>query len=395
MPIINQDRLKNKLLGMFHLGAYGDIIGAPREKEAIDDGKYFFAEHATIGKLLGLHHYKRITEYIPDKWAIWANKDVIENMIGIPTDDTAFRFLILHRWILDTHEHQLSEYNFRQWLEANSTLPRFYDTGGISQSYKEIIEQFQSFYRVKEGTATPTERENSFFQSDRPVFFGNFMFLELTAIYLNESIDHILETFYNFSILDIFHGRTTTALTAALLYRCFHRGNIELNQVYDFLLENMRELLEKSKSNNYLEVDKIEAAIYWGIQQAETANTVEELFETFKSHYDNKGKNGNYGHSPLWMWKQIWAGLTFYKGKPLEAFTFTAICVGDTDTVSSFLGTLLGALLGEENLRNATINEYELNPIFDEIDTNLQILFKTNLEDSAAIFIDSYSDRIA
>jgi len=397
---INID-LDDKLLGMFLFGAYGDALGSPREKEAI---KGQLQIPSSIGKLVNFEDYGELKNILPDKWGLWSKESILRTIRGIPTDDTAFRLLLLHRWIDHSYESssELTEVNFKQWMTTSVLPPPYNITEGVKSSYSEIIAEFEHIFYVQENYPNVSEEEieRSFYKNNRLVFFGNFMYLELVATKLNSNSYEVIELFNSITNLDITYGKTITAISAGILHRCLLQEYILVEDIYDFLKTTTLELLDIAIEIELNQVEKLREDMLWAIGKAEQSNTIEDLLQEFSNIYlspQEEKTNGLvegkfYAHHPLLMWRQIWAGLAFYKNEPFNALTFTAVCYGDTDTVSSFLGIILGGLCGNRILAQSKINNYNLDDILSEIEQNIIALFNVDLRDNIDIFKRFYQD---
>ncbi len=393
---------------MLLLGIYGDILGAPKEKEAIHDNKYNPRNPEDLGNFTAFDDFGRLKDEVPDKWGIWIDKSIISNIKGIPTDDTAFRIIFLYRWIAEYASlgFPLNETNFYNWLN-NDKLPKKYkNVLGVEHSYNKMRSQFLEMFKV----ALDNDVNNGihFYSPTRPVFFGNFMYLELVSTRLNHTEEDVLIEFYNFSDLDkgiekeSGIGNTITALCTAILHQSLKKEGIGYKLVFDFLENTTIRLLELAKEFNFKEVDRIRDAMIWAINMGESLSSALKVYESLSKIYltgENENKYGwkdedgkLYAHHPLLMWIQLWSALSFYRDSPVESITITAAGYGDTDTVSSFLGSILGGLLGKDTLLNISINDIPLKDKIQTIHSNISFLFNTDLYDISNLLMEITED---
>jgi len=85
---------------------------------------------------------------------------------------------------------------------------------------------------------------------------------------------------------------------------------------------------------------------------------------------------------PFRFLAEMYASLAYAEGRPFEAMQPLAFGSGDTDTVTTFLGTLMGAWYGESALRA----DARLSNDFEVVEKMLNKTFKIDLDQCTALF---------
>jgi len=392
--------LVDKLKGMLLLGAYGDALGGYRERAAIAHHylgagelpcklqpyeAYFSQENDPNGDD---DAYKRNT------WRVWPEKaDAIVDIVGIVTDDTSFRFTHYYPWIIkNVHTPELlTEENFINELRAPVLSNNEQDyIPGIKESHKEIASFFVEMY---EAANREKPVEAVFFKPGFSVFFGSFMYLEIAAIKINESDEVLLAEFSEFSVLDLLEGKTVTALLMVLLKNALLKSSEDTVQVYDFLLSTGKRLLHTARHLGLPEValltEKMNFAIELGAEAKRSGLHV--IFDYINTQYGDEREFQHY--SSLILWIQFWSSLTYSAENPVDSLSVIAGGPGDSDTVCSFMGSILGAVYGIEELGGSTIRSEPLGHQLETIKENLMTLFFIEVEDLSET-IAAYNDHV-
>lgn len=102
-------------------------------------------------------------------------------------------------------------------------------------------------------------------------------------------------------------------------------------------------------------------------------------FHTSPSHLKN--------YHPLLFWVQIISTLAYTADRPFEALRILSAGVGDTDTVASILGSIMGTWMGYDQVYEGCIGDTPLKKECDAISQNSRTLYCTDLEDRVELFV--------
>ena len=84
---------------------------------------------------------------------------------------------------------------------------------------------------------------------------------------------------------------------------------------------------------------------------------------------------------------QIISTLAYTADRPFEALRILSAGVGDTDTVASILGSIMGTWMGYDQLYEGCIGDTPLKKECYAISQNLRTLYCTDLEDRVDLFV--------
>lgn len=363
----------DRLRGMMLLSAYGDALGADHETQRA-------IHSAPIPKTLP----EQTLLADPDKWGYWITQDQIGSPVkGVTTDDTAFKLFILHPWLRQILEgnSDLNENAFRQFiyqLKSSSTQPTW-----LAQPRNAQIDSWLDMYRASE-----VGEQAEFFIPEVPIVFGLFMFLELAAVRTHYRTVDNYRYFHNATVLDQGYAKSATGFLMAIASLAFSSDPadrfdnwfvqqsinladelISLNLNRDDVLtitrivETMTKLGERQRGSSPHE---FMVAFEQAVVRADTPPFMDESFQQAV-------------HDPFRMLAEMYAATAYAAGDPFRAIQPLAFGSGDSDTVSAFLGTVLGIWFGEKSLRqnasldnDLTIVESVLRETF-EVDLNQHV----------------------
>ena len=86
------------------------------------------------------------------------------------------------------------------------------------------------------------------------------------------------------------------------------------------------------------------------------------------------------------FWEQLWSYLAFAREKPLNSLALAAAGPGDSDTVTMFIGIMLGALVGSKKLEEMSVNGVQLDTELAEVYLNCREVFGVDIDEWAEIF---------
>ena len=350
-------QLKDKIMGMLLLGAYGDALGAPHEQDGLGGQT---GDPATARRLRPFRDYDRDQ---PSAWGIWPNPaDIDPNKRGVPTDDTSFRVAVLHQWLCDEAkgDERPTEARFLQWLRARQA-----PAADAPQWEKSRHQQIQAWICMLEDAMRMKQNPdgfqpracNPFFRQNIPVVFGPFMYLELAAIYACCPRDEVFNRFESFSCLDQSYGQYITGVMTAMLSQAMCKT--EQPDSFDQWYRQFVEGLLGSALGDAGQRRTVRAAYNQSRQFGQNNRNLSEkdFIEKLKTDiYDAPlpapgDRQGLRNFDPLLFFKQMTAAVTYAGGDVRKALRILAVGPGDADTIPSQLGSIIGACMGEQALR--------------------------------------------
>ena len=238
----------DRLRGMILLSAYGDAFGA--EHEGVSS-----IHPAPFPDRLPTQNIGAVT----NRWGYWVTQAEAGNAAkGIPTDDTAFKLFILHRWLESNLEGDacFSEISFRQFiaqLNGSSIQPAVIGSPRDGQ-----IDSWLNMYQAAE--ASPP-RIKEFFEPGVPVVFGFFLFLEMAALRTDYQAIENFHFFRNITILDQGYAKTATGFLLAITALAFS-SDPSVQGFDDWFLQEFEKLtselgFEESNNQDVLIIERI------------------------------------------------------------------------------------------------------------------------------------------
>ncbi len=353
--------LRDKFMGMLLLGAYGDALGGPHEFHEVeprsgqkDGSNGHIGDPAKVARLPPLSEFKRP---MPSPWGLWLLSDAADTR-GTVTDDTSYRVTILHRWLCELAEGEAvpTEAAFFEWLRTQSRLPRPAE-GWRRQRHAQIeawLCMLEDAERLKREPVGFREREcNVFFRKNQPVVFGPFMYLELAAIHACCPEREVFDRFAGFSCLDQGYGRYVSGWLAALMSCAVCETDKSRDFGAWFCAAGERLLTAALGDPAQRAVVKRAFDISKPIGKASTALDEKAFLEKLRLEVYRKLKpNGGLGNfDPALFVGQMAAAVGYAGGDLRKALRVLAVGPGDSDTVPSFLGSIMGGWCGERRLR--------------------------------------------
>ena len=381
---ITKAEFRDRLMGMLLFGAFGDAFGAAHENSGLDG---LIAADLSTTELRPYAAYVRRTTSEPfGVWPVPADK----TEKGLVTDDTGVRVMLLHQWLhllLHPEPPQLApvtalfaprESVFADWLdvmkaEPSGTPPAAYAT--VLATRKRVIADLLCWlgnarrYQADPSGFVATKCTTPFWARDTPVVFGQFLYLELAAIYACCDRAAVMAEFQNFSLLDQGSAKFATGMLAAVLSQAFAAksgGNFR-----DFFTQQIAELLADPAAPADLK-DQWDKGSKVGKDRV--GLPLKDVLEAIKSElYDPRSPATGSGlgkfHPALFL-AQMAAAVQYGAGKPEETLAALAFGIGDADTIPAQLGSIMGAFFGETALRAAG-----LGPDLDLIQKRVETYF--------------------
>lgn len=383
--------LLDRLRGMFLLGAYGDALGAVQEGST-DIANAPFPQALPVRQMSDQGH----------PWGTWLPNKVAASRAGVPTDDTSYRLFILHPWLQEiaSGNRNFAEESFREFMLELKQRPAQPDWTGLPRN-NQINAWIEMFQAQEEGECSV------FFCPDDPIAFGLFMYLETGVIVRDRTSRSTYTLFKGFSRLDQRYATSATAFMATLLSKAIEYDSVENsfdNWFFDQSLTLTKELKTIFSSDTDLQILE---NLFSSMKELGTGyrGSPEEIFvSAFKTHvidpihppFMEDSFSGIF--DPFRVIAQIVATVGFSGGDPALALRAIAYSIGDTDTTASFLGSLMGAWYGEQQLRRIETPGLLLGDELNIVEDVLVNLFKIDLNERARLFKSLRScelDRLA
>ena len=369
--------LEDRLRGMLLLSAYGDALGSDHEQQEV-------VHSAPLPNRLP--EQTLVAETNP--WRYWATTDQLNPPVkGLTTDDTAFKLFLLHPWLQKVLASNsiFDERDFRRFLaqlKTSEIQPTWIRTPRDAQ-----IDSWLDMY----GAADFGENSN-FFSPGVPIVFGLFMFLELAAFRTDYSAVENYLYFRDFTALDQGYAKSATGFFIAITSSAF--GSKPTDRFDEWLLRESKTLADELLG---LDIDSGEVSTILGIVESMSelgkslrGQTPHELMTAFEAavvkpthppFMDTKFEGGIF--DPLRMIAEMFAAAAYANGDPVRAIQPLAFGSGDSDTVCSFFGVLLGIWFGETALRQHT----ELDTDLTAVERLLSQTFQVDLNQHVALFM--------
>ena len=371
------DDLRDRIRGMLWLGVYGDALGALHEAKGFD---------GEVGEPTS-RLPKMPEEIEPRAWFIWAPANLVVGRRGVPTDDSMFRLFMLQRWLLeDPVRTSYDEPAFREFLAG-------LEPGEEGSWQRHRHAQAVDWEKMFEAAEAEPPQQVQFFEPGKPAVFGLFMLLEMAAFGVGRDPMEVYEEFYGATQLDQGYGRAVTALLATWLADALGRdGSPEeagvdlvtrLLDVLDHRLAETQDEVELAELADLVAV--VERAIDLGV---EFRGQDESHFMEALAQRVYHGSDWPYGRNidPFFFLLQITSVLSFARD-PLQALRALAWGVGDSDTVASQLGSLLGARLGYQYLLSLQDADVLLADEFQTLHNVLYSIFDLDLDSRVDVFL--------
>lgn len=344
---------------MILLGAYGDALGAYHEPRGLEG---YTGNPADVMRLPQAATYQPPGSQAAPWWVWVRGDDLEEGVIGLPTDDSAFRLFILHPWLMALNHMQPSEAAFAAWMRARMNAERSFEVNQW-QSRRQLqmrdwLIMFKDAERWRKApTSSPTSfmptKGNPFFRPAIPIVFGLFMYLELAALYGEYPAYEVMGHFSTFSRLDQEYAGSITGLFAGLVASAMRVSGTQ-SPFHTWYSTNISHLIKQAPANKELLQKAFQSA--WSIGSENQQQSERAFLDIVKSDVyeaslpSNRDTMGFRVFDPLLFFKQITASVAYSGSDTTKALRILACNPGDADTLPSMLGTLVGAWAGYNTL---------------------------------------------
>lgn len=384
-----RDPLVDRIEGMILLGAYGDALGAPHEPRGLEGE---VGDPESLGALVSGAELMTVGEQ-GAPWWIWPDGEVVQELRGVPTDDTAYRLMLLGPWLEEVAAggSGLDEAAFVGWMADSLTGHPGGLPAGVDRSRRS---QVRAWLEMFEAAVAEPPRAAAFFAPGVPVVFGPFQYLELGVLVATDSPAEISLVFRDWSQLDQGSSHVFTGVMVALLAGLTSRAP-DPRDLGDEWLELAHQLSDPTTGRSAAERRDLsemrrlfEAMRHFatGHPRGDLAGFVarfaQEVYDdTSRPWADSPSGLGKF--HPLLFWAQMTAAVAYAGEEPLDALRLLAAGAGDADTVPSFLGSQFGAALGRRRLEQLTLGSTPLAPELTALETTLGQLFAVDLGERA------------
>jgi ADP-ribosylglycohydrolase len=383
---MNPTHLHNKVRGMLLLGALGDALGAVHEQESAFDGIVL-----DPGELRTLPTLK--AGISPNPWGFWPPPEMTGGRRGVPTDDTAFRFAMLHPWLVRAADQDdpLNDDSFVRWAEELADGPA---DDWLSERKRDQARDWVSMYR-----AQANAQSERYYKPDAPVAFGLFMFLPLAALYADSPPEEIFRIFAGFTRLDQSHAGVGTGLFACLLAQAIASKPIDTEaDIADWFRAAALETVDRAGALDDASfaqpVARYRLAMEhaWRFAQEHNQQSEHDFARAFSAWVVDACWCPGHTHpaggctDPLTFWVQFHGALIYTKGQVNATLRLLASMSGDCDTAAMLGGTLLGGLLGYDRLNMIRDDGPVDRAAVIEMESNLHEYFGHDSDEAAKAY---------
>lgn len=345
--------LDDKVHGMLRLGAYGDALGATTE-----------GKPPPIHLVSRLPFSRTIHAGTGGPWRCWLPADRIPaDTVGMVTDDTLFRHFLWIPFLERTARTKgtASEESFIRFLEEE--LRRSVDSAGSARLGEgfarnreaQIRDWLAMFAAARAGESSP-QAEACFFKSGQPICFGLFMLPTLAAWMVHARDEEAFDSFSRFLSLDQGHAKEAAGMLGAWTARALAEDPSKVDRPTEWLRESWKSLLPVLRSRGErTAAERIEKTVdlFLDLAREVEGAGLEETCRRLHAQRSGPLPTGvaGLGFDPAEFLAVIAFALEASRDDLHRAFVLIVNSGGDTDTLASVFGQLVGALLGERCLR--------------------------------------------
>jgi hypothetical protein len=347
-PDLSTDALEDRWAGALLLNALGDAAGCPREAAGLRG-------QAGGWHPLSLPPAERFREPVPNPWNLWPPTEQTHGLCGVVSDDTATRLVLVEPWLAHDQPLTLNEDSWLHWLRHRPAE---------SASWREAMadaqaQQWLAMYAQRD-QQTPLEHPGpaDFYRPGQPVMMGTFLFGSLALSAAHRSAEKVYDIFRGFCRLDQTYGSVITGLMAAALAG-FCRETIEPAERAPWLARQWERLLNISSAGDATEdaVFHVRARVRWlqdellpVLDPATPDATLQRIKTDLYDHPQRTVQGPLKPFDPLLQGSQVWLAIALGRGEPKASLQWVIAMPGDTDTLASHVGLLLGAAHGRQAL---------------------------------------------
>ncbi|MCE2487732.1 MAG: ADP-ribosylglycohydrolase family protein [Desulfurellaceae bacterium] len=362
----------DKIRGMLLLGAYGDALGAAQEGQ----------ETPTPDPLPTRLVARDMPEW-GEAWGTWLPAIVHAKRIGMPTDDTCYRLCVLHPWLaaIADDDRTFDEASLRDFMAALRHEPLYPEW--YSFACRDHLTAWLDMFQAHQ-----ENRSEGLFSPGVPGVFGLFLYLEMAAVRHGTTPLETFTVYQRQASLDQGYAKAVTGFVATLVSLAVNEA-AETSSFGDWFFDRGRAVLDDLAAATQTQ----EAASLRGVLEAmaqlgrelrgETESTLNTVFKQrvldppMPPFLDHAFLGGL--HDPYRVLAQLTATIAYAPDDPATALRAIAHSCGNTATLASLLGSLLGAWYGAEQLSTLHTEGLDFQAELDIVETNLTELFHFDL----------------
>ncbi|MEQ9454211.1 MAG: ADP-ribosylglycohydrolase family protein [Phycisphaeraceae bacterium] len=371
MPAMTRDQRVDRAHGMLLLAAYADALGAPRELDGLAGKPAKAEDHCRLLPASSFH----TADGSP--WNIWPPSDITTDRLGVVTDDTEFRHLILDPYLATClkSQRQPSWHGWIFWIR--NLKPKADEPSWLTSNRTAQINDWLSMAEAHQSNTTA-----SFYKPDTPIIFGLFTGVHLAITVRTTSPNPIYDRFSRWCPLDQGHAPIITALWACLIAEAAQTHDWSLNTLADHA-SSLTQKLDASATVQY--ASKIAFDI--GNNKVSDQDFIDQFTTSIylSSDLDLNPEPADRNFDPLYLWAQLIACAAQARD-PRHLLSRLVSLPGDTDTVASLTGLIIGAGLGYQKLINQTADGWGAD--LKAVETCLHDILDIDLQQSAAQLVD-------
>ena len=369
----------DKIRGMLLLGAYGDALGAAQEGQ----------ETPTPDPLPTRLVARDMPEW-GEAWGTWLPAIVHAKRIGMPTDDTCYRLCVLHPWLAAIADDartfdEASLRDFMATLRHEPLYPEWY-----SFACRDHLTAWLDMFQAQQ-----ENRSEGLFSPGVPGVFGLFLYLEMAAVRHGTTPLETFTVYQRQASLDQGYAKAVTGFVATLVSLAVNEAAETSSFGYWFfdrgraVLDDLAAAIQTQEAASLRGV--LEAMAQLGRElRGETEATLNTVFKQrvldppMPPFLDHAFLGGL--HDPYRVLAQLTATIAYAPDDPATALRTIAHSCGNTATLASLLGSLLGAWYGAEQLSTLHTEGLDFQAELDIVETNLTELFHFDLGQHVQIF---------
>ena len=365
--------------GMLLLGAYGDALGAAQEGQ----------ETPTPDPLPTSLVARDMPEW-GEAWGTWLPAIVHAKRIGMPTDDTCYRLCVLHPWLAAIADgaRTFDEASLRDFMAALRHEPLYPEWYAFA--CRDHLTAWLDMFQAQE-----ENRSEGLFSPGVPGVFGLFLYLEMAAVRHGTTPLETFAVYQRQASLDQGYAKSVTGFLATLVSLAVNEA-AETSSFGDWFFDRGRTVVDDLAASTQAQEaaslrSLLEAMARLGNElRGETGATLNTVFKQrvldppippFLSHALLGGI-----HDPYRILAQLAATIAYAPDDPAVALRTIAHGCGNTATLASLLGSLLGAWYGAERLSALHTEGLDFQAELDIVETNLTELFHFGLDQHVQIF---------
>ena len=372
LPKVPATSSQDRLLGMFVMGAYGDALGSWNESHGGLSGQTSVPELVSIR---GSGYAK------PHPWGYW----IADQNGPVVTDDTAYRICILHPYLRLCLENQAPISEQGLWESVTESDPH-----SNAQIQSMRMGQARDWQKMRESARR--NESHLFYTPNEPVVFGLYSALELAALYKYQTPLAVYQGFSQFSELDQGAGGVLTGLLASVMAAAHRDETIQRGKFCAWWNETLDDIITSvSKRQPSVELDllidqrRVARALAKNWSQTRPHEFVGHLCDSilYNTRFRRKVQQP-YLCELFWMYM---SSVADFAGEDDGLLLRTlASCAGDSDTMASMMGSIMGACYGRQSCGKIMSGDRSLEQDLIRIENVLSEDFQVNLNESATVF---------